>query len=286
MERRNKVIFELVFIILVIFLNIFNINYIFTSQKKTVYIKTVKYSTKDTTELKEQIEFYNNIDNKIIELKDEYFSNIRLLEEKIQNGTSDKKIAYLTFDDGPYKLTYTVLDILKNNDVRATFFVRGIPSASDRYVLMAQAGHTIGNHTYSHNIFNGLYSSSTEFIRQVDKLDNLIYETTGLNTRLLRFPGGSPSAGKLKNDIVNKLHDKGYRYVDWTCHTGDGSSSLLKQKKEWNWYKDTCSGQKIFVILMHDYNYGTVEILDDMIKDLKNQGYLILPLSNKSLMTN
>ena len=58
--------------------------------------------------------------------------DIRKLEEKIQSGESDKKIAYLTFDDGPYLKTYQVLDILKENDVRATFFVLG-KDASDRY---------------------------------------------------------------------------------------------------------------------------------------------------------
>ena len=286
MEQRNKRLYSIVFIFLSLCLTILLVNIICSITHEKITYATITYINPDLTSLEEEYNFYKNIDNEIIKEKENYYNNIRKLEDRINNGQSDKKIAYLTFDDGPYKLTYTVLDILKNNNVRATFFVRGIPSASDRYKMMAAAGHTIGNHTYYHNIFKGLYSSSDEFISQVDKLDSLIYETTGLHTTVVRFPGGSPSAGSKKNDIVNKLHEKGYGYVDWTCHVGDGSDSLLKQKSEWNWYKSTCSGQKIMVILMHDYHYGTVEILDDIIKDLKDQGYLLLPLSNKSIMAN
>ena len=286
MESRNKRLYSIVFIFFSLCLTILLVNIICTINHERITYKTTTYIKPDLTALEEEYNFYKDIDNQIIKEKEIYYSNIRKLEDRINSGQSDKKIAYLTFDDGPYKLTYNVLDILKENNVRATFFVRGIPSASDRYKMMAEAGHTIGNHTYYHNIFKGLYSSSDEFISQVDKLDTLIYETTGLHTTVARFPGGSPSAGSKKNDIVNKLHKKGIRYVDWTCHVGDGSDSLLKQKNEWNWYKSTCSGQKIMVILMHDYHYGTVKILDDMIKDLKDQGYILLPLSNKSVMTN
>ena len=89
------------------------------------------------------------------------------------------------------------------------------------------------------------------------------------------------NAFKVKDSIVDQLHSKGYKYVDWTCETGDGSDKRLAQKSEWNWYKDTCKDQKIMVLLMHDYHQGTIDILNDIIKDLKSKGYLILPLSNK-----
>jgi peptidoglycan/xylan/chitin deacetylase (PgdA/CDA1 family) len=286
LERRVKLSYSFTFIFLSISLSILLIHIIISINDDTIGYNHITYSYPDISSLEEEYNFYLNIDDALAKEKEEYFSNIRKLEEKIQNGESDKKIAYLTFDDGPYKLTYTVLDILKENNVRATFFVRGNTNAIDRYKRMVEEGHTIGNHTYYHNIFTGLYSSSSEFISQVDKLADLIYENTGYKQNVVRFPGGSPSAGSKKSEIVNKLHEKGYGYIDWTCHVGDGSDKLLKQDSEWNWYKKTCSGQNIMVILMHDYNYGTAEILDNMIKDLKNQGYLILPLSNKSIMAN
>ena len=228
---------------------------------------------------------YTNIDESINNTKEELFTNIRKLEEKIEAGESDAKIAYLTFDDGPYQLTYQVLDILKEEKVPATFFVLG-KDASDRYKRIVNEGHTLANHTYYHNIGKGLYRSSDSFMSQVNQLEDYLYNITGYKTNLVRFPGGSETANtyNVKDEIINKLHDKGYKYVDWTCETGDGSDKRLQQKSEWQWYKDTCKDQKIMVLLMHDYHDGTVKILPDIIKDLKSQGYLILPLSTNSIM--
>ena len=240
---------------------------------------------KNTDTLNEKINEYKNIDETLANKKEEYFDNIRKLENQILEGKSDAKIAYLTFDDGPYQLTYEVLDILKENDVRATFFVLG-KDAEDRYKRIVNEGHTLANHTYYHNIGKGLYKSTDSFMSQVNQLEDYLYNITGYRTSLVRFPGGSETANAfhVKDSIVESLHSKGYNYVDWTCETGDGSDKRLQQKSEWNWYKDTCKDQKIMVLLMHDYHKGTVNILSDIIKDLKSQGYLILPLSNKSVM--
>ena len=113
--------------------------------------------------------------------------------------------------------------------------------ANDRYQRMVDEGHTIGNHTYYHNIGTGLYYSTNSFMNQVNLLENHIYNITGYKTTLVRFPGGSDTAaakGK-KDSIVEELHNKGYKYVDWTCETGDGSDKRLQEKSEWEWYKDT-----------------------------------------------
>ena len=239
----------------------------------------------NTEEIENKIEEYTNIDKSISSTKEEYFNNIRKLEDKILSGESDKKIAYLTFDDGPYKLTYRVLDILKEEKVPATFFVLG-KDTSDIYMRIVREGHTLANHTMYHNIGKGVYRSKDSFMEQVNKLENYLYDITGYKTSLIRFPGGSGTAQAfgLKDTLTNELHNKGYKYVEWTCETGDGSDKRLQQKSEWEWYKDTCKDQKIMVLLMHDYHEGTVDILHNIIKDLKDQGYLILPLSNKSVM--
>ena len=143
----------------------------------------------------------------------------------------------------------------------------------------------LANHTYYHNIRKGLYKSKDSFIGQVEKLENYLYEVTGYKTTLVRFPGGSGTAKafKLKDELTDELHKKGYNIVDWTCETGDGSDQRLKEKSEWQWYKDTCT-QDIIVLLMHDYHKGTVDILPNIIDDLRERNYIILPLSNKSMM--
>jgi peptidoglycan/xylan/chitin deacetylase (PgdA/CDA1 family) len=235
--------------------------------------------------LNEKINEYINIDETIENKKEEYFNSNRKLEDQILEGKSDAKIAYLTFDDGPYQLTNQVLDILKENDVKATFFVLG-KDAEDRYKRIVNEGHTLANHTYYHNIGKGLYRSPESFMSQVNQLEDYLYNITGYKTNLVRFPGGSETANTyhVRDSIIEQLHNKGYKYVDWTCETGDGSGKRLQQKSEWEWYKDTCKDQKIMVLLMHDYHEGTVKILPEIINDLKSQGYLILPLSNKSVM--
>lgn len=231
-----------------------------------------------------EISFYQNISENINIKYDEYYTNISLLEKKIEAGESDVKIAYLTFDDGPYDLTYKVLDTLKENNIRATFFVLGKDGVSDRYKRIVSEGHTLANHTYYHNIGKGLYDSVDSFMSQVKKLEDYLYGITGYRTTLVRFPGGSPTAKGLKDDIVSELHKSGYNYVDWTSETGDGSSKKLQEKDTWAWYQDTTRDKNIIVLLMHDYNYQTFNNLQRIIDDLKDRGFIFLPLHNKSVM--
>ena len=292
MESRNNKIFGLVVTFLCILIIGFTYLYFYyKNQNRSLHsildsLSSVELQVYDTESIDKQIEDYKNIDEAIKNKYDEYYTNIAKLEEKINKGESSVKIAYLTFDDGPYDLTYKVLDTLKANNVRATFFVLGKDGVEDRYKRIVNEGHTLANHTYYHNIGKGLYDSVDGFISQVDKLENYLYDITGYRTSLVRFPGGSATAKGLKDGIVNELHNRGYKYVDWTSETGDGSSKKLAQKDTWAWYQDTTRDKNIIVLLMHDYNYSTYNNLQRIIDDLKSRGFIFLPLHNKSCMTN
>lgn len=250
--------------------------------KKMIITEATTYNN-EIEELDKDIKLYNNIDEEISKLEEEYTDNIAKLEQKILNKESTAKIAYLTFDDGPYDITTKYLDILKKNNVRATFFTLGKTKYENVYKRIVNEDHVLANHTYYHNIRNGLYKSVDNFISQIDKQEKYLYSITNQKTTLMRFPGGSSQAGKLKNSIVNALHNKGYKYVDWNCYTGDGSDELMAKHDAYYWYKETCKDD-ILVILMHDYNYSTINNLDKIIKDLKDRGYILLPLTNKSIM--
>lgn len=76
-------------------------------------------------------------------------------------------------------------------------------------------------------------------MNQVIKLEDYLYNITGHRTSIVRFPGGSPTAKGYKDDIVNKLHERGYNYVDWNCETGDGASAKLAIKGTYQWFLDT-----------------------------------------------
>lgn len=290
MESRNNKIFRLIIIILCILLLILLYLYFYYKKenKNLMYsissFESIVINDYDFSEIDKQIDDLKNIDSTLEQKYDEYYTNIAKLEEKINNGETDVKIAYLTFDDGPYDLTYEVLDLLKKNDIRATFFVLGKSDVEDRYIRIVEEGHTLANHTYYHNISGGLYNSVESFMSQVKKLEEYLYDITGYTTTLVRFPGGSPTAGGLKDEIIKELHNNGYNYVDWTSETGDGSSKKLAQKDTWSWYQDTTKDKNIIVLLMHDYNYSTFNNLQRIIDDLKERGFIFLPLNNKSIM--
>ena len=282
-----------------IFYNINDINKIKNKnnklEKQLVNLKDeYKKLEEETKTNEEKVNYLKDIDKNIEELKQKVFEKAKLVETKIQNNESDKKIAYLTFDDGPYYLTDSVLNILKEKQVKATFFTIGVGkekcldkrsvSCLDTYKRIVDNGHTIANHTYSHSIFYGLYSSVDSFIEQVQKQEDLIFDKTGVKTNIVRFPGGAVTAGKLKNGIIQKLNEKGYGWIDWTAEDGDGRD-LQSKEQAWNLLKGSVK-DNIEVILMHDYNDITYSILPDVIDYLENEGYILLPLFYDSVMVN
>lgn len=253
------------------------------------------YKEKELLKIEE--EEIKNIDTKMIQVKEKVFSLAKDVEEKIQNGNSNYKIAYITFDDGPYHLTDKVLELLKEKKVKATFFTIGQDkdicyddsafSCSETYKKIVEAGHTIANHTYSHAINRGLYSSSDEFIKQVKKQEELIESRTGIKTTILRFPGGIGTANARLGytgveDIKNRLREIGYGWVDWTAQDGDGGY-LPSYTQGWNTFVSSID-QPIEVVLFHDYSYVTYSLLNDAINYLENNNYILLPLFYDSIM--
>ena len=244
--------------------------------------------------IQNEINEYNDMDTKIENIKKEVFSLASQVEQKIQNKETDYKIAYITFDDGPYYLTNSLLNLLKEKQVKVTFFTIGSGKTAcydnrsfdctEMYKKEADAGHTVANHTYSHAIFYGLYSSVTEFMNQVQKQEDLIYEKAGVKTNILRFPGGSRTAGSLKDGIIEKLREKGYGWVDWTAQDGDGGDLDTKEQA---WSKFTSSiNTDIEVVLFHDYDKITYSILPQAIDYLEERNYILLPLFYDSVMIN
>ncbi|MBV7275474.1 polysaccharide deacetylase family protein [Clostridium thailandense] len=187
-----------------------------------------------------------------------------------------KKVAYLTFDDGPSaNNTPKILDILKSNNIKATFFVIGQCAEQNSELLKREneEGHTIGNHTYSHNM-KYVYSSPDNFINDLEKGDKVIKSIIGsdYNLKLIRFPGGS--FGTKLAPYREASIKAGYHYVDWNDLTGDAEhnnvpvNSLLNELKKY-------TTQEHVVILMHDApaKTTTVQALPQVIEYLKSKGY-------------
>lgn len=201
---------------------------------------------------------------------------------KIQNLVNGKeKIAYLTFDDGPSPdVTSKILDILKEEHVKASFFVIG--KYVDTYPEITKRaydeGHYIANHGYSHDN-NILYKSESSFINEIQRTDLAISSAIGVkgySSHIFRFPNGymSKNNKQAKENMARLLPRINYTYIDWNCLNND---SVKKYSKEQllNNLKSTCKGKNTLVILMHDTKFVSDSsiALKDSIKYLKSQGY-------------
>ena len=234
----------------------------------------------------DEIIYYESLNDNLIQIKQTFFDNALKADQLARSGEADFKVCYLTFDDGPYLLTDTILDILEEKDVLATFFARKrldedyIPI----YLRERVNGHTIGNHTASHKISKGIYRSNEIFINDIIENRQFIFDMLGVTTDVMRFPGGSYEAtymGLSKSKLVNELNDIGYGYVDWTHATGDGGATLSPYEYLHN-VIDYTDDDRAIVVLMHDYSKNTAECLPEMIDELSKQGYIFLPLWHDS----
>ena len=250
---------------------------------------------KKIKDINDKIDELNNIDDKIKTIRQEVYKLSSDLEKKIKNNETKKKIAYLTFDDGPYYNTYKVLKILKENKVKATFFTTNVnkekcydnskANCHEVYAAIAKDNHTIANHTYTHGWNRGLYNNVDTFMDAIKKQEELIKSKTGVITNIARFPGGSSTPGRTKGNAMKQaLYKAGYGWVDWTAQDGDGGS-LPNYATGMKNFKGTIN-DKIEVVLFHDYHQVTTAMLPEVIKYLRDNNYIILPLFYESVMIN
>ena len=255
----------------------------------------IKKKDAELSLLDKDLSYYQNIDQTINDTKSNYFKELKQLEDDILAGKSKRKIAYLTFDDGPYYNTYKVLNILDKYNVKATFFTTNIngeycyDKKSENcwaiYKEYVKRGHTIANHTYTHAIFKGLYKSSNSFIEAVTKQEEHVKKMTdGYVTNIVRFPGGSSTAGKLKSSIITELRKRNYGWVDWSAQDGDGGA-LSSADQARSIFKSSINSN-IEVVLFHDYNGYTTSLLPEFIEYLEKNGYEMYPLFYESNMIN
>lgn len=276
----------------------FNANYLETEKLIADQQDILEMQQTEIANISKEIEHNKNIELLTDELKDNYPVIASQLERNIINGDSNAKIAYLTFDDGPYKLTNKFLDVLDKYNVRATFFClekdekygytdEDLEIVNNIYKRIINNGHTLGNHTSSHHIKRKfkdyIYESVDNFMNSIIENRNFVYDTYGYTTTIMRFPGGSSRAYELKDSIIESLNNEHYGYVDWNSATGDGEEVISPSQSVKN-ILDNTNDRKFLVVLMHDYSENTLEALPDIIEGLKEQGYTLLPLFYESTM--
>lgn len=215
---------------------------------------------------------------------------LSMISVKAMEGDEDKKIAYLTFDDGPSENTPKILDILKEEGIHATFFIINPINEEDiKYTKRAfEEGNAIGNHTYDHE-FDYIYASKEKFWKSVDKDQELIKSITGKESTLFRFPGGSKNsvAAKMRGkgfvkERIKELEARGITYFNWNVDSGDGITNRASTASIYRTVMKQCKGKNRPIILMHDAKpkKTTIQALPMIIKSLKEQGYSFDTLDN------
>lgn len=192
--------------------------------------------------------------------------------KKNANGT-----IYLTFDDGPRMgTTNVILDILKEENVKATFFVtmRGPDELIKREY---DEGHTVALHSASHD-YSYIYSSVDNYFNDLKTVHDRVLNITGYDSRIIRFPGGSSNtiSRKYQNGIMSYLTkevlNRSYRYFDWNISSGDAGETTDSHEVV-KFVTTKLSHDKVNVILMHDIKTYTRDALKEIIQYGKNNGY-------------
>ncbi len=194
------------------------------------------------------------------------------VKEKLKGG-----IVYLTFDDGPGQYTADILNILAQNDIKATFFVTNqFPKYQDMIKKEYEAGHTVAVHTYTHNW--NIYDSVDNYLNDFNKMNEIVYQQTGTYSKYFRFPGGSSNTVSRKHkvgvmtDLANVMTSKGYTYFDWNVDCGDTHKDNTVNYIINN-IKKYVTGEGSYIILMHDIKKNTLLALPSIISYLKNNNY-------------
>lgn len=206
-------------------------------------------------------------------------------EVKEEKG-SGKKVAYLTFDDGPSSLTEEYLDILKKEKVPATFFLIGEQIEGDMVDVVKREvaeGHELGLHSYTHDA-EKIYQTGETYKKDLELTKKRIESCVSCQVKNFRFPWGSANTyiSWYRKDLTEELEGQGLMYQDWNVSGEDSVgcpsaySILSNVRKDYEKYDNP-------VILLHDSATcrATLEALPDIIRELKEKGYGFDILSNR-----
>lgn len=205
----------------------------------------------------------------------------------IPEQTRETDTIYLTFDDGPSKLTLQVLDVLQEKNVKATFFIVGkcLESEQGKQILkrIVQDGHTVGIHSYSH-IYNKIYKSVEAYLDDFYKVYDQIYHITGIKPEVFRFPGGSVNgySNTVYKEIIAEMTCRGFVYYDWNVSSQDAAGNT-KEQQIFDSVITTSKAKTRSIVLMHDSaeKRETLKALPGIIDELTACGYRFESLNRK-----
>lgn len=232
------------------------------------------------------------------EMPEEASSDIEFLENQIEpehieqdGGAWDESTGirrvYLTFDDGPSVYTNEILDILNEYGVKATFFVVGKDGYTEEYQRIVKEGHALGMHSFSHK-YREIYQSQEAYQEDLTRLHEFLYELTGVDSKIVRFPGGSSNKTSKVDmqELISYLAQENMVYYDWNVSSGDASSAYVDAQQIASNVLNNVWKYNSVVVLMHDSSakHATVQALPIIIeKILASENTVLLPISEDTV---
>lgn len=220
-----------------------------------------------------------NINNTEAMTYQSLFPNLYSHAEMPTQRVKAANTVYLTFDDGPSVNTPAILKALEEAGVKATFFVTaaelGNQDAADLLRSIRDGGHTIGIHSYSHEYLE-IYKSVESYLTDFNSMYEFIYEATGLEVEIFRFPGGSINSynSGLYQPLIGEMLRRGFVFYDWNATVGDtlkgaDATSVVQTVRA------DMTGKSRGIILLHDSNEKAfvADGLPDTIAALKDMGH-------------
>ena len=200
------------------------------------------------------------------------------------NGGTNGKVIYLTFDDGPSNYTPYLLDILKKYGVKATFFVVNTGAIST-IARTAREGHTIAIHSKTHD-YKKIYASEDAYFEDLYAMQQIIYNHTGITTCMVRFPGGSSNRVSSFNPgimtrLTQALGEQGFYYFDWNVSSEDAGVATTTDEVFNNVIKGI-GKRSTSVVLQHDSQAFSVRAVEKIIVWGLVHGYTFLPMNPSS----
>ena len=207
-----------------------------------------------------------------MEEPEEKVENMPKLTEEARNNIqtiyqSETKRAFLTFDDGPSTVTPAILDVLKQENVKASFFVLGsrVNAMPEMTKRIYDEGHYVANHGYSHS-YSAIYASPQAVLDEFNECNKAVRNAIGVSdyhSHLFRFPGGLPGGkyAEIKRQAKELLSQNDIVNIDWNALTGDAETANPTVEFEMQRIQETVNNKSSVVILMHDAQAKAVTAL-------------------------
>lgn len=186
-------------------------------------------------------------------------------------GSSKERVIALTFDDGPHPIyTPKILDILRENNIKATFFLIGSKAETwpDIVKQIHDDGHLIGNHTYSHSVFYPFWNSNRIY-EDVQKNNDIIFKIIGRRPIIFRPPFG------VTNPLIRKAVKSSFKCIGWSVRSFDTLACLKRDSIGERIAHNIKNGD---IVLLHDNREKSDFLLSFVIERIKEKKMKVVSL--------